>query len=204
MRQGQHPAKLNAAVRHDLGTLAAEIDALEAALGAPACAGLTKSERSRRRDLLSVLRMRRVHMGKGLSEPPPGGERGALLPGPGTTASAPHAPPRETAETVERDAEGMLRLQDGLLAEQDEELGLLGEHVGRVRHVAMAINAELEEQNRVLGDLDADAGAVHGRLRIARRQVARVLRRGSNWRLVAVMLLLIGALVGLVVALLKH
>ena len=201
-RQGQHPAKLNAAVRHDLGILSTEIDALESLLDSLACSTLTKQEKSRRRDLLSVLRMRRGQMGKGLSEAPRSSERDLLMPG----ASAPStsAAPRETAETVDRDADGMLRLQDRLLAEQDEELGMLGEHVGRVKNVAMTINAELEEQNRILGDLDDETNAVHGRLRVARRQVASVLKRGSNWRLVLVTLSLIGVLVYLVAELLKH
>lgn len=67
MRQGQQPAKLNASLRHNVGTLSTEIEQLEVALDGPQCASLTKQEKSRRRDLLSVLRMRRNQVKRNLT-----------------------------------------------------------------------------------------------------------------------------------------
>ena len=52
-----------------------------------------------------------------------------------------------------------------LMKEQDEELGLLSEHVGAVKNIAITINTELDEQNRILADVDSETEAVQSRMR---------------------------------------
>ena len=58
----------------------------------------------------------------------------------------------------------MFGVQDGLLAEQDEELGLLLGGVTRLSAVARAMHEELSDQNECLEDLDQHTESVRGRL----------------------------------------
>lgn len=66
---------------------------------------------------------------------------------------------------LRRDSKTCFLLASRLLEDQDEELGLLGEGVRRVRVVATTINDELREQNQILQGIDEEADGVHSRLR---------------------------------------
>jgi len=207
IRQGKQPAKLSAGLRQRLGQLATLTDELEVKLDRDESREVSKQEKSRRRDMISILRMRRTQMAKQLanslqsdksellggSTSGPAGSRG----GPSGQAGR---PAQETEETVGLDAEGALQLQDRLMKEQDEELGLLSEHVGAVKNIAITINTELDEQNRILADVDSETEAVQSRMRFIRKQVVAVLKRGNNWRLLLIMVLVAAVLVYVVIA----
>ena len=69
------------------------------------------------------------------------------------------------------------------MRQQDDALGEMEASVSRTRHIAVAINEEVDLHAALLEDLDDETGAVQHRLRAATQRVRQVLRQGSsNWR----------------------
>ena len=62
IRQGKQPAKLSAGLRQRLGQLATLTDELEVKLDRDESREVSKQEKSRRRDMISILRMRRTQV----------------------------------------------------------------------------------------------------------------------------------------------
>ncbi len=83
-------------------------------------------------------------------------------------------PAPETDRTRELDNEGVLQLQKQIIAEQDEDLVDLTTVVKRMRHMGVAINEEIVEQNALLGLLEEDVQRVDGKVRIAKRRVDKI------------------------------
>jgi regulator of vacuolar morphogenesis len=65
-------------------------------------------------------------------------------------------PAKETKRTMERDNEGVLRLQRQIMQEQDADVDVLAEGVRRIKEMSIAINEELVEQGQLLDVLDQD------------------------------------------------
>ncbi|KAF2860970.1 snare-domain-containing protein [Piedraia hortae CBS 480.64] len=85
-----------------------------------------------------------------------------------------------------------------MLQEQDEQLDVLGQSLGRQRMMGIAIGNELDEHNALLDDLEAGVDRHTGRLDRARRRLDDVARKGKgNWSwvtigvLVAILLLVL-------------
>ncbi|KAH9873275.1 hypothetical protein J1614_005673 [Plenodomus biglobosus] len=84
------------------------------------------------------------------------------------------APAQETDKTRELDNEGVLQLQQQIISEQDEDLVDLTTVVRRMREMGVQINAEIVEQNAMLGLFEEDVERVDGKVKIAKKRVDRI------------------------------
>jgi regulator of vacuolar morphogenesis len=82
--------------------------------------------------------------------------------------------PQETERTRELDNEGVLQLQKQIIQEQDEDLVDLTTVVRRMREMGVAINTEIVEQNAMLGLLEEDVERVDGKIKIAKKRIAKI------------------------------
>ena len=139
-------ARLTAASRRKLNALGSKVASLEAALGDES-QSVSAKERDRRRDMTARLRTHIAQLTDLLSrKDAPARAAG----GPAAGAGAADERPRETLETAERDELGLLVLQRDVLAQQDSQLDDLSRTVTSVRHIACAVNEELDLQSRLL------------------------------------------------------
>ena len=70
-----------------------------------------------------------------------------------------------------------------------------------LQHVALAIGAELDEQNVLLEELDQDVGSTQTRMQAAQQKLRSVMRDRGSWKfqclmfgLLVILILLIGLL----------
>lgn len=82
--------------------------------------------------------------------------------------------PQETDKTRELDNDGVLQLQKQIIADQDEDLVDLAVVTRRMREMGVQINQELVEQNAMLGLLDEDVERVDGKIKIAKKRIAKI------------------------------
>jgi regulator of vacuolar morphogenesis len=82
--------------------------------------------------------------------------------------------PQETERTRELDNEGVLQMQKQIIQEQDEDLVDLTTVVRRMREMGVAVNTELVEQNAMLGLLEEDVERVDGKIKIAKKRIAKI------------------------------
>ncbi|KAL1600477.1 hypothetical protein SLS60_006863 [Paraconiothyrium brasiliense] len=81
---------------------------------------------------------------------------------------------KETERTRELDNEGVLQLQQQIIAEQDEDLVDLTTVVRRMREMGVQINEELVYQNALLDQVDQDVERVEGKMKIAKKRIAKI------------------------------
>ncbi|KAF2850178.1 hypothetical protein T440DRAFT_116128 [Plenodomus tracheiphilus IPT5] len=84
------------------------------------------------------------------------------------------APAQETDKTRELDNDGVLQLQQQIIAEQDEDLVDLTTVVRRMREMGVMINTEIVEQNAMLGLFEEDVERVDGKIKIAKKRVDKI------------------------------
>ncbi|EUC42137.1 hypothetical protein COCMIDRAFT_29208 [Bipolaris oryzae ATCC 44560] len=84
------------------------------------------------------------------------------------------APAQETDRTRELDNEGVLQLQQQIIKEQDEDLVDLTTIVRRMKEMGVQINAELVEQNAMLGLFEEDVQRVDGKIKIAKKRIEKI------------------------------
>mgnify|MGYP003624096051 CR=1 FL=1 len=98
----------------------------------------------------------------------------------GSSAAAPSSrrvlggAPVETERTRELDNDGVLQLQQQIISEQDEDLVDLTTVVRRMREMGVEINREIVEQNALLGLFEEDVERVDGKVRIAKKRIAKI------------------------------
>lgn len=100
--------------------------------------------------------------------------RGANTGGPSSGRRVLGAPAKETERTMELDNEGVLQLQKQIMREQDEDLVDLTKIVTRMKEMGVQINEEIVEQNAMLGLLGEDVDRVDGKVRIAKKRIAKI------------------------------
>lgn len=200
--------RLAASARRKLATLASKLDILDrtAATGPE----VMEREIARRTELVAMLRTRREQLTGMLARNPNNAAGGAeadsttsLLQGV-NVSNVTQIRGTETEATAPLDDRGVLRLQQTMMQEQDEDLADLERAVAGTKNVALTINDELDEQNRLLDDLDEDVDAVGGRLRAATRRIGKVSKLSGNCAQYTCMLVLIAVLVVLIVVSLKY
>ncbi|KNC81826.1 hypothetical protein SARC_05863 [Sphaeroforma arctica JP610] len=82
---------------------------------------------------------------------------------------------KETEATKGKTTHEVVDLQRDVMAAQDAGLDRLAEVVQRQKHVASAIGNELDEQNRLLEDLDGRVERTHGQLANTTKRVMKLL-----------------------------
>jgi regulator of vacuolar morphogenesis len=83
-------------------------------------------------------------------------------------------PAKETERTRELDNEGVLKLQQQIMKEQDTDVEDLTKVVRRMKEMGIAINEELVEQGQLLDMLDQDVDRVSGKVEIAKKRVSKI------------------------------
>ncbi|KAF2449918.1 hypothetical protein P171DRAFT_428044 [Karstenula rhodostoma CBS 690.94] len=84
------------------------------------------------------------------------------------------APAKETERTRELDNEGVLQLQEQIIAEQDQDLVDLTTVVRRMKEMGVQINDELQYQNELLNQFGDDVERVDGKMKIAKKRIAKI------------------------------
>jgi len=83
-------------------------------------------------------------------------------------------PPRETAATRPLDDEGVYQLQQEQMQRQDTQVSQLSAILQRQKHLGIAIGSEIEEQNAMLDELDANVDKYGNKLGKAKKQLNRL------------------------------
>ena len=186
----------NVSAKRQLADLVERIGVLAKGLEALGEAGMIQGEMQRRTDMVARLQDDCEKLGKIVAaarqnvRPRPASafiessinpaERAALLGGgsgsppdharPVTRIfGAPQPQPRETAETRPLDDHGLLQLQKNKVEHQDEQLNNLSSVLKRQLHIGVAIHTEIEEQNKILDELNTDVDRVQGKIGTAKR-----------------------------------
>jgi syntaxin 8 len=99
---------------------------------------------------------------------------------------------REAAEASELDNPQIHEYHRSVLARQDEQLGELGQSIGRQRELSIAIGDELDEQVVLLDDVDGAVDRHQSRLDNATRRLGTVVRKAKeNWSITTIFTLII-------------
>lgn len=96
----------------------------------------------------------------------------------------------ETVETAGLDSRGILQLQKQALRSQDDEIAELGKAVRNTKHVALAINEEVDLHQHLLDDLDTSVDNTQSYMKFARRKLEQVSRKSGSCKFILVMILL--------------
>ncbi|KAG2175700.1 hypothetical protein INT43_001347 [Umbelopsis isabellina] len=162
---------------------------------------MTEGELRRRQDMLAGLKDERDGLARLVSaaradimpsdttkQPAKAGDRRALLKTsnnspPGHSAApvsnrvfgnANRQPPRETEQTRGVDNEGLLKLQQQMMDDQDSQVEQFSSILSRQRQVSFAIGQELENQNQLLEELDADVDRTQVKLKFANKKLSKI------------------------------
>eukprot|EP00850_Spirogloea_muscicola_P000081 SM000001S04483 [mRNA] locus=s1:412256:413897:- [translate_table: standard] len=108
----------------------------------------------------------------------------------------------ETDQTAELENSGIIHLQKRIMKDQDEELVGLESTVASTKHIALAVNEELDLHSQLLDDLDRDVESTNARVAVAQRKLAVISKRSSRSCTFATMCLLLLAIICLVLVVL--
>ncbi|GJE93124.1 syntaxin [Phanerochaete sordida] len=195
---GSHQTNVQA--KKKLAAALSRVGALEDGLEHLALAGMSEGELQRRRDMVARLRddceklakmvtvARSTTRGLGAPaerNPATDSDRDALLSHPARPSSAGFSrpvtrvfggggKPKETDQTRPLDNQGLVQLQSTQMDQQDAQLAQLSSILQRQKHLGLAINHEIREQNEMLDDLTNEVDHVGGKLTSAKKQMNRL------------------------------
>ncbi|KAI4388385.1 hypothetical protein MLD38_000718 [Melastoma candidum] len=178
------------AIRRKITILSTKIEGLQSAL-TKLSKPVSEKEMNRRKDMLSNLRGKvsqmasQVHMSNFA--------RDSLL--------GPEIKPADVmAQTTGLDNQGIVGLQRQIMREQDEGLDKLEETVVSTKHIALAVNEELDLHSRLIDNLDQHVDVTDSRLRRVQKNLAILNRRTKGGCTCICMILSVIGIVILVVA----
>lgn len=161
------------AIRRKITILGTRLDSLENLLPKlPSRQPITEKELHRRQDMLVNLRSKSNQMASALNMSR-FGNRGDLL-------GQDNKPVSEINRTTGLDNYGLVGLQRQIMKEQDEGLGKLEETVISTKHIALAVNEELDLQTRLLDNLDQDVDGTGSRLQRAQKRLAVLSKKAKS------------------------
>ncbi|PPR96634.1 hypothetical protein GOBAR_AA24030 [Gossypium barbadense] len=137
------------AIRRKITILGTRLDGLQSLLSRPTGKPLTEKEMNRRKDMVANLRSKVNQMASAFNMSN-FANRDSLL--------GPESKPDAMSRTVGVDNSG--------LVEQDEDLEKLEETIVSTKHIALAVNEELDLQTRLIDDLDQHVDVSDSRLRL--------------------------------------
>ncbi|KAG9284289.1 hypothetical protein G9A89_002099 [Geosiphon pyriformis] len=82
--------------------------------------------------------------------------------------------PVETEQTRGLDNDGLVKLQQQAMSDQDLHVEQFSALLHRQKHIGLAIGQELDIQNNMLDDLDNDVENMAGKLRYAQRKITNI------------------------------
>ncbi|MFQ6660639.1 hypothetical protein Gotur_029079 [Gossypium turneri] len=146
---GPETQRQASAIRRKITILGTRLDGLQSLLSRPTGKPLTEKEMNRRKDMVANLRSKVNQMASAFNMSN-FANRDSLL--------GPESKPDAMSRTVGLDNSG--------LVEQDEDLEKLEETVVSTKHIALAVNEELDLQTRLIDDLDQHVDVSDSRLRV--------------------------------------
>ncbi|KAH8548959.1 Phox homologous domain-containing protein [Umbelopsis sp. PMI_123] len=153
---------------------------------------MTEGELRRRQDLLSGLKDERDTLVRLVSaarsdvmmqsdaKPAKAGDRRALLKSPTNVDNQDSfgfpqaAAAQQTEQTRGVDNEGLLKLQQQMMDDQDSQVEQFSAILNRQRQVGYAIGQELENQNQLLEELDSDLDRTQVKLKFANKKLNKI------------------------------
>lgn len=180
------------AVRRKITILNTRLDSLQNILTKPFSRPITEKEINRRKDLLSNLRTRVNQMDSTLKMSQ-SANRDSLL--------GPEIKPADAmSRTTGLDNQGIVILQRQIMREQDEGLEKLEETVVSTKHIALAVNEELDLHTRLIDNLDQRVDVTDSRLRRVQKNLAILNKRTKGGCTCMCMILSVIGIVILVMA----
>ncbi|KAE8672162.1 Syntaxin-52 [Hibiscus syriacus] len=171
------------AIRRKITILGTRLDGLQSLLSRPAGKPLTEKEMNRRKDMIANLRSKANQMASAFNMSN-FANRDSLL--------GPEIKPDAMSRTVGLDNSGVV--------EQDEDLEKLEETVVSTKHIALAVNEELDLQTRLIDDLDYHVDVTDSRLRRVQKNLAILTKRtGGGCSCICMLLAVIGIVILVVV-----
>ncbi|KAL1916983.1 uncharacterized protein VTP21DRAFT_5180 [Calcarisporiella thermophila] len=82
--------------------------------------------------------------------------------------------PKETEETRGLDNEGLVRLQQEMMLDQDKQMEQFSAILQRQRHLGLAIGNELDTHNRLLDELDSSVERTDAKLKLSRKTLNKI------------------------------
>ncbi|KAB2015525.1 hypothetical protein ES319_D08G032000v1 [Gossypium barbadense] len=156
------------AIRRKITILGTRLDGLQSLLSRPTGKPLTEKEMNRRKDMVANLRSKVNQMASAFNMSN-FANRDSLL--------GPESKPYAMSRTVGLDNSGLVGLQRQIMKEQDEDLEKLEETIVSTKHIALAVNEELDLQTRLIDDLDQHVDVSDSRLRRVQKNLAVLNRR---------------------------
>ncbi|XP_030453339.1 syntaxin-51-like [Syzygium oleosum] len=157
------------ATRRKITILNTRLDSLQNILTKPFSRPITEKEINRRKDLLSNLRTRVNQMDSTLKMSH-SANRDSLL-------GSEIKPADAMSRTTGLDNQGIVVLQRQIMREQDEGLEKLEETVVSTKHIALAVNEELDLHTRLIDNLDQHVDVTDSRLRRVQKNLAILNKR---------------------------
>jgi len=187
--------RIVSASRRKLTRFNTKLDRLESLLqNPPLRTSLNEKELYRRQDMLLTIRFKSKQMAASVSSSQ-AANRANLLEG-GIT-------PVETNWTQGLENSGLIGLQQQIMREQDEDLEGLESTVLSTKHIALAVNEELDLHSRLLSDMDQDADVTNNRLKATQKKLGFLNKNsGQGWSLMTMCILMV-VIVVLVLVLFK-
>ncbi|OMP04340.1 hypothetical protein COLO4_09747 [Corchorus olitorius] len=179
------------AIRRKITILGTRLDGLQSLLSRPTGKPLTEKEMNRRKDMVANLRSKANQMASAFNMSN-FANRDSLL--------GPEIKPDAMSRTVGLDNSGLVGLQRQIMKEQDEGLEKLEETVISTKHIALAVNEELDLHTRLIDDLDQHVDVTDSRLRRVQKNLAILNKRTKGGCSCMCMLLAVIGIVILVVA----
>jgi SYP5 family syntaxin len=159
--------RIVSASRRKLTRFNTKLDRLESLLqNPPLRTSLNEKELYRRQDMLLTIRFKSKQMAASVSSSQ-AANRANLLEG-GIT-------PVETNRTQGLENSGLIGLQRQIMREQDEDLKGLESTVLSTKHIALAVNEELDLHSRLLSDMDQDADVTNNRLKVGKLSLPHIV-----------------------------
>ncbi|KAI4366176.1 hypothetical protein MLD38_022090 [Melastoma candidum] len=156
-------------IRRKLTILGTRLDDLQSALTKlPNNKYMSEKEMNRRKDLLSNLRTKVNQMSSALNASK--ANRDSLL-GPDTKSA------NVMTRTTGLDNQGLVGLQRQIMKEQDDGLEKLEETVISTKHIALAVNEELDLHVRLIDNLDQHVDLTDTRMRRVQKNLAILNKR---------------------------
>lgn len=188
---GPDAQRHSSAIRRKITILGTRLDSLQSLLTKlPGNKQISEKEMNRRRDTLSNLRSKVNQMASALNMSN-FANRDSLL-----------GPEINSADVMSRttglDNHGVVSLQRQVIKEQDEGLDKLEQTVVSTKHIALAVNEELDLHTRLIDNLDEHVDVTGSRLQRVQKNLAILNKRTKGGCSCMCMLLAVLGIVGLV------
>ncbi|XP_059594322.1 syntaxin-51 isoform X2 [Vitis vinifera] len=192
---GSETQRHASAIRRKITILGTRLDSLQSLLlKLPGKQPITEKEMNRRKDMLSNLRSKVSQMASTLNMSN-FANRDSLL--------GPEIKPADAmSRTTGLDNQGLVGLQRQIMKEQDEGLDNLEETVISTKHIALAVNEELDLHTRLIDTLDQHVDTTDSRLGRVQKNLAILNKRTKGGCTCFCMLLLVIGIVILIVVIL--